>query len=130
MNTLKLSISSRFFSNGQVLSLLANEEFNPQQVVPLLKPTLRIKVCLRTTLSSITQLLHDVDTTGFIHWSVSSLRHNCSRRGPNRREWQIPQHCSCVIRYRTYIHTLHLSDDPQFTFASTWTMEQAGYRGV
>ncbi|KAF9006124.1 hypothetical protein BDQ17DRAFT_1303663 [Cyathus striatus] len=33
----------RFFSNGQVLSLLANEEFNPQQVIPLLKPTLRMK---------------------------------------------------------------------------------------
>lgn len=34
----------RFFANGQVLSLLANEEHAPQQVIPLLKPTLRMKV--------------------------------------------------------------------------------------
>jgi F-box protein 9 len=33
----------RFFPNGQVLSLLANEELGPQQVIPLLKPTLRMK---------------------------------------------------------------------------------------
>ncbi|KAG6865162.1 hypothetical protein C0991_004772 [Blastosporella zonata] len=33
----------RFFPNGQVLSLLANEEYTPQQVIPLLKPTLRMK---------------------------------------------------------------------------------------
>ncbi|KAF8074834.1 hypothetical protein FPV67DRAFT_1408248 [Lyophyllum atratum] len=33
----------RFFPNGQVLSLLANEEHTPQQVIPLLKPTLRMK---------------------------------------------------------------------------------------
>ncbi|KAM6497125.1 hypothetical protein JOM56_007598 [Amanita muscaria] len=34
----------RFFSDGAVLSLLTNEEMNPQQVIPLLKPTLRMKV--------------------------------------------------------------------------------------
>jgi hypothetical protein len=34
----------RFFPNGQVLSLLANEEHSPQQVIPLLKYTLRMKV--------------------------------------------------------------------------------------
>ncbi|EMD38956.1 hypothetical protein CERSUDRAFT_104245 [Gelatoporia subvermispora B] len=33
----------RFYPNGQVLSLLANEEHSPQQVIPLLKPTLRMK---------------------------------------------------------------------------------------
>jgi len=33
----------RFFQNGQVLSLLANEELGPQQVIPLLKPTLGMK---------------------------------------------------------------------------------------
>ncbi|KAF9477585.1 hypothetical protein BDN70DRAFT_810414 [Pholiota conissans] len=33
----------RFFPNGQVLSLLANEEHAPQHVIPLLKPTLRMK---------------------------------------------------------------------------------------
>jgi len=33
----------RFFPNGQVLSLLANEELEPRQVIPLLKPTLRMK---------------------------------------------------------------------------------------
>ncbi|KAG6891596.1 hypothetical protein C0992_002635 [Termitomyces sp. T32_za158] len=33
----------RFYPNGQVLSLLANEEFTPHQVIPLLKPTLRMK---------------------------------------------------------------------------------------
>lgn len=37
-------INSRFFPDGQVLSLLANEELGPQQVIPLLKPTLRMKV--------------------------------------------------------------------------------------
>jgi len=36
----------RFFPNGQVLSLLANEEHSPQQVIPLLKYTLRMKVRL------------------------------------------------------------------------------------
>ncbi|PCH44309.1 hypothetical protein WOLCODRAFT_104900 [Wolfiporia cocos MD-104 SS10] len=33
----------RFYPNGQVLSLLANEEMPPQQVIPMLKPTLRMK---------------------------------------------------------------------------------------
>ncbi|KAF4611137.1 hypothetical protein D9613_006982 [Agrocybe pediades] len=32
----------RFFPNGQVLSLLANEEHTPQQVIPMLKPSLRM----------------------------------------------------------------------------------------
>ncbi|KAG5643096.1 hypothetical protein DXG03_001560 [Asterophora parasitica] len=35
--------SMRFLPNGQVLSLLANEENTPQQVIPLLKSTLRMK---------------------------------------------------------------------------------------
>ncbi|TDL23589.1 hypothetical protein BD410DRAFT_786831 [Rickenella mellea] len=33
----------RFLPNGQVLSLLANDEVEPHSVVPLLKPTLRMK---------------------------------------------------------------------------------------
>ncbi|KAH9852654.1 hypothetical protein C2E23DRAFT_824705 [Lenzites betulinus] len=33
----------RFFPDGQVLSLLANEELNPQHVIPLLTPALRMK---------------------------------------------------------------------------------------
>ncbi|KAI0654057.1 hypothetical protein C8Q70DRAFT_1030767 [Cubamyces menziesii] len=33
----------RFLPDGQVLSLLANEEHKPQDVIPLLKPTLRMK---------------------------------------------------------------------------------------
>jgi len=33
----------RFYPNGQVLSLLVNEEHTPQQIIPLLKPTLRMK---------------------------------------------------------------------------------------
>ncbi|KAH7921300.1 hypothetical protein BV22DRAFT_1038818 [Leucogyrophana mollusca] len=33
----------RFFPDGKVLSLLANEEHQPQQVIPMLKPTLRMK---------------------------------------------------------------------------------------
>ncbi|KAG1812978.1 uncharacterized protein BJ212DRAFT_1483028 [Suillus subaureus] len=33
----------RFFPNGQVLSLLANEEWQPQAVIPMLKPNLRMK---------------------------------------------------------------------------------------
>ncbi|KAI0924683.1 hypothetical protein AcW2_005494 [Taiwanofungus camphoratus] len=33
----------RFYPNGQVLSLLANEELPPQQVISVLKPTLRTK---------------------------------------------------------------------------------------
>jgi F-box protein 9 len=41
---LSAQYNSRFFPNGQVLSLLANEELDPQQVIPLLKPTLRMKV--------------------------------------------------------------------------------------
>lgn len=35
---------SRFYPNGEVLSLLANEEFTPQTIIPLLNPTLRRKV--------------------------------------------------------------------------------------
>lgn len=34
---------SRFFPDGQVLSLLANEEKRPQEIIPLLKPNLRMK---------------------------------------------------------------------------------------
>ncbi|KIP01887.1 hypothetical protein PHLGIDRAFT_131049 [Phlebiopsis gigantea 11061_1 CR5-6] len=33
----------RFYPNGDVLSLLANEEVAPQQVIPMLKPSLRMK---------------------------------------------------------------------------------------
>ncbi|CDO69621.1 hypothetical protein BN946_scf184851.g9 [Trametes cinnabarina] len=33
----------RFLPDGQVLSLLANEELSPQQIIPLLKPSLRMK---------------------------------------------------------------------------------------
>ncbi|KAF6761612.1 hypothetical protein DFP72DRAFT_879128 [Ephemerocybe angulata] len=33
----------RFYPNGQVLSLLANEEYSPKAVIPILKPTLRMK---------------------------------------------------------------------------------------
>ncbi|EKM50500.1 uncharacterized protein PHACADRAFT_104974 [Phanerochaete carnosa HHB-10118-sp] len=33
----------RFYPNGEVLSLLTNEEVSPQQAIPLLKPTLRMK---------------------------------------------------------------------------------------
>ncbi|KAG0709406.1 hypothetical protein DFH29DRAFT_229248 [Suillus ampliporus] len=33
----------RFFPNGEVLSLLANEEWQPQTVIRILKPTLRMK---------------------------------------------------------------------------------------
>ncbi|PFH51804.1 hypothetical protein AMATHDRAFT_141654 [Amanita thiersii Skay4041] len=33
----------RFYPNGMVLSFLVNGEMNPQQVIPLLKPTLRAK---------------------------------------------------------------------------------------
>ncbi|PPQ67877.1 hypothetical protein CVT25_010316 [Psilocybe cyanescens] len=32
----------RFYPNGQVLSLLANEEHPPQHIIPILKPTLRM----------------------------------------------------------------------------------------
>ena len=34
----------RFYPDGQVLSLLANEELSPSEVIPILKPTLRMKV--------------------------------------------------------------------------------------
>ncbi|KAG2011808.1 hypothetical protein CC2G_011879 [Coprinopsis cinerea AmutBmut pab1-1] len=37
----------RFYPNGQVLSLLANEQLSPQDVIPMLKPTLRMKVRTR-----------------------------------------------------------------------------------
>ncbi|KAI9451680.1 hypothetical protein BJY52DRAFT_91289 [Lactarius psammicola] len=33
----------RFYPNGQVISLLANEEHEPQQVITMLRPTLRMK---------------------------------------------------------------------------------------
>ena len=35
---------SRFFPDGTVLSLLANEEVEPQSVIPSLLPSLRMKV--------------------------------------------------------------------------------------
>jgi F-box protein 9 len=34
----------RFYPNGQVISLLANEEHEPQHIVTMLRPTLRMKV--------------------------------------------------------------------------------------
>jgi F-box protein 9 len=33
----------RFYPNGQVLHLLANEELSPKEAIPLMKPTLRMK---------------------------------------------------------------------------------------
>lgn len=37
-------IPRRFYPNGQVISLLANEEHEPQHVITILRPTLRMKV--------------------------------------------------------------------------------------
>ncbi|KIK08825.1 hypothetical protein K443DRAFT_671883 [Laccaria amethystina LaAM-08-1] len=57
----------RFFPNGQVLSLLANEEHSPQQIVPILKPTLRMKGLFLGTwyLSGTTVYLSDLtDSSG------------------------------------------------------------------
>ncbi|TFK63000.1 hypothetical protein BDN72DRAFT_848118 [Pluteus cervinus] len=48
----------RFFPNGQVLSLLTNEEQSPQQVIPLLKPTLRMKGLYLGTWSLIGTTIH------------------------------------------------------------------------
>ncbi|KAG9313070.1 hypothetical protein JVU11DRAFT_6510 [Chiua virens] len=38
-----LTSLSRFFPDGQVLSLLANEDYQPALVIPILKPSLRMK---------------------------------------------------------------------------------------
>ncbi|EDR14575.1 uncharacterized protein LACBIDRAFT_305309 [Laccaria bicolor S238N-H82] len=57
----------RFFPNGQVLSLLANEEHSPKHIVPILKPTLRMKGLLHGTwyLSGTTVYLTDLmDSSG------------------------------------------------------------------
>ena len=43
----------RFFPNGQVISLLAGEDMGPQEVIGMLKPSLRMKVYIHSiTLSS------------------------------------------------------------------------------
>ncbi|KZS94313.1 hypothetical protein SISNIDRAFT_453194 [Sistotremastrum niveocremeum HHB9708] len=53
----------RFLPTGEVLSLLANEDANPQHIIPLLKPELRMKGfmigrwCLDGTTVYITELL-------------------------------------------------------------------------
>ena len=39
----------RFYPSGQVISLLANEDQEPQSVIHMLKPTLRMKVCLSSS---------------------------------------------------------------------------------
>jgi len=57
----------RFFPNGQVLSLLTNEEFSPQQLVPLLKPTLRMQGLLMGTwrlMGTTVQISNLIDASG------------------------------------------------------------------
>ncbi len=41
----------RFYPDGQVIALLANEELSPNKAIPLLKPSLRMKVCYYASLS-------------------------------------------------------------------------------
>ncbi|KAF9466103.1 hypothetical protein BDZ94DRAFT_1158574 [Collybia nuda] len=66
----------RFFPNGQVLSLLTNEEYPPQQIIPLLKPSLRMKGLLVGTwlLSGTTLHLSNLlDASGRFPLSITDI---------------------------------------------------------
>ncbi|CCM01804.1 uncharacterized protein FIBRA_03871 [Fibroporia radiculosa] len=61
----------RFYPNGQVLSLLANEEMAPQQVIPVLKPTMRMKARLIRPLNLLSWLKQR--TLGSLHRNLASF---------------------------------------------------------
>ena len=53
-----------------MLSLLANEELDPQQVVPLLKPTLRMKVKFQTAFLSATPIFTSIQGLFIGEWAL------------------------------------------------------------
>ncbi|KAH9479358.1 F-box protein pof7 [Psilocybe cubensis] len=65
----------RFYPNGLVLSLLANEEHSPQSIIPLLKPTLRMNGLFSgqwTLNGTIVQLTNLLDASGRFSTSLPS----------------------------------------------------------
>lgn len=79
--------TSRFYPNGQVLSLLANEEHTPQQIIPLLKPTLRMKV---DSISPEFLPSNDI-MTGSLYRNLASLRlHNPPIKPQRRQQPSLP----------------------------------------
>lgn len=64
----------RFYPDGQVLSLLANDEVKPQNVIPLLKPNLRMKGFYVGTWKLIGTMIHIsglVDASGIDSWTAN-----------------------------------------------------------
>ena len=75
----------RFLPNGVVLSLLANEDQSPQDVVHYLKPGLKMKVCLffRITIDSC-QLYGGTDPplAGLLNWHLDTGSFHLNRPCP------------------------------------------------
>ena len=71
-----------------VLSLLANEEMGPQQVIPLLKPTLRMKVSIHSALVSPYKRI----SLGVLLWHMAALRQHrpFEPRQPKRKIAHVP----------------------------------------
>jgi hypothetical protein len=70
----------RFYPNGQVISLLANEEHEPQHVITILRPTLRMKVRDRRT----NIMIHFISSLpGVLYWHVEALWVNCADFEPD-----------------------------------------------
>ena len=70
----------RFYPNGQVISLLANEEHEPQHVITMLRPTLRMKV----RDGAISRMnIYSKSLPGVLYWHVETLRVNCADFEPS-----------------------------------------------
>lgn len=64
----------RFYPDGQVLSLLANEEVKPQSVIPIMKPSLRMKGFYIGTWKLVGTMIHItdlVDASGLDNWTAN-----------------------------------------------------------
>lgn len=97
----------RFYPDGQVLSLLANEELAPSQVIPLLKPSLRMKVCSHAPAirTSRTNRLF----AGFYDRYMVYRRHGHTHRRP--------------LGAGGIGQTLFLPDDPGASVPTPWPLE-------
>lgn len=121
-----LTCFSRFFPDGQVLSLLANEDYQPALVIPILKPSLRMKVRILVTLAEC--VADRALITGVLHWRLAARRLECRDHQPRREKPTrdarpvcspfLPRPCP-----RPATHSLSLPDDAHAPFQATRSME-------
>ena len=144
MNCFRWHIISRFFPNGVVLSLLANEEMSPQQIIPILKPTLRMKAGFHISIpfvmllsfSRVFPLVYGSSWVTRSNWA--SLTHTKGCLSHSHRHSRLSlKPSSCLTRsihanmYLTTMHphrrgtdTIYVRHEARAALSSSWQVEQ------